>query len=194
MPRWPAKKPKTVIAEKNDGERKLKAQSTTKRNISKLFDDEAECSGDEESDEEQSEEEEEEDELNSDDESFINNEDTNIEPSKSKSSSNEQTKKRVRVNALSTCKKPGDITLPVNSFSLTISKIKDDVPFQLLQNLHDHFVLKYCLKGAIATETGVRIGNLHIQGILHLHCTVTGPTFKLMSKFDKLQLNFLILN
>jgi hypothetical protein len=185
MPRWPAKKSKTVSGEPEGVQvaKRKTTQSKTKTNISNFFDEEAECSVDGESDAEQAEEDDEEDEVNSDDNSFVDDEDTNMETEKSKSTGIQQTKKRVRINALSTCKKPGDETLPVNSFSLTISKIKDDVPIQLLQNLHEHFIQKYCLKGAIATETGVRIGNLHIQGILHLHCTVTGPTFTLMSKF-----------
>jgi hypothetical protein len=177
----PVKKGRRLI-EANQRRRVSKQQPVC--SISKFFDEEANCSDDSES-----EDDEEDEEDNVDDSDYdsceVNdgeNAETNNQTVQS-TSVKDAKKKRVRHTGLTTCKKPGDTTLPINSFSLTIAKVKDDVPFDLLQNLFDQFICKYCIKGAIATETGVRIGNLHIQGVLHLHCPTSGPTFKLMSKF-----------
>ena len=80
------------------------------------------------------------------------------------------------------CKIPGDITLPLKCFSLTISKVKDDVHYSLLKTIFDNFIVKICEKGGISTEVGARVGNCHLQGVFQSHCCATGPTLMLMSK------------
>lgn len=59
-------------------------------------------------------------------------------------------------------KMPGDLTYPVNDFSLTVAKTKADVPLVLLDVVHD-FIVKYAIKGGVSTEVGHRAHNLHLQ-------------------------------
>ena len=70
-------------------------------------------------------------------------------------------------------KQPGNIMLPINCFSLTITKTKDDVPQALLQRIFKDFIEAFCLKGGIATEVGARLGNCHLQSVIQLHCLKT---------------------
>ena len=73
-------------------------------------------------------------------------------------------------------KLPGDITFPVSSWSITITKAKDDVPLQVLDIMHQ-FLQQYCLKGAVSTEVGSRAHKYHVQGMMTLHYP-TSPPFK----------------
>ena len=75
----------------------------------------------------------------------------------------------------------GHDTFPLNSWSLTITKSKDDVPAQILE-IMDNFVKLYCAKGAVATEVGPRAHHYHIQGLLSLRYPTTIPYKKSLSK------------
>ncbi len=48
-------------------------------------------------------------------------------------------------------KQPGDPTYPVNSFSLTISKVKGDVPIELLQVM-SNWIKQFCIKGRLTAN------------------------------------------
>ena len=78
-------------------------------------------------------------------------------------------------------KLPGDISFPVSSWSLTITKNKDDVPLIVLEIMYE-FIQQYCLKGAVSTEVGPRAHHYHIQGMMTLHYPTTPPFKKSFSK------------
>ena len=56
-------------------------------------------------------------------------------------------------------KLPGDITFPLNSFSLTVAKVKLDIDLYLLDAIHE-FLVQYAVKGGVATETHKLYTNL----------------------------------
>ena len=68
---------------------------------------------------------------------------------------------------------------PINLFSLTIAKRKDDVPNSLLQALN-HWSTETCIKAAFATEVGTRAFKLHIQGVFECHYPKTPEYVKLL--------------
>ena len=76
---------------------------------------------------------------------------------------------------------PGDIRFPVSSWSLTITKNKDDVLLFVLEIMYE-FIQQYCLKGAVSTEVGPRAHHYHIQGMMTLHYPTTPPFKKSFSK------------
>ena len=61
----------------------------------------------------------------------------------------------------------GHISYPVNSFSLTISKIGGDVPTNLL-DIVKSWMEANCMRGGISLESGARAHNLHVQGVLEM--------------------------
>ena len=68
---------------------------------------------------------------------------------------------------------------PINLFSLTITKKKDDVPSSLLPALHNWSV-ECCIKAAFATEVGSRAFKLHIQGVFECHYPKTPEYVKIL--------------
>lgn len=158
----------------------------------KLFDDEANCPDDsEEADSHEAFESENEDSFIDDDSESDNDRSEGVEgeeddpqtKSTSITTASAILQPKTKSRAVKRdCKTPGDITLPLNCFSLTISKVKDDVPYSLLKSIFDNFIVKFCQKGGISTEVGARVGNCHLQGVFQSHCCAAGPTFKLMSK------------
>lgn len=80
---------------------------------------------------------------------------------------------------------PGHSHYPVNDFSLTISKIKTDVPIGLLDIIYDEFYRAYCLKGGISTEVGQRAHNLHLQGVFRIKYPKDPPAVAKLTKIIK---------
>ena len=170
-----------------------------------FFDEEAACEDDFEDDEDENDPEEiDEDEQNDmsdfrqeDGEALENSDDNDDDEEEvQRSASKENNRNRLQKNSLinkSAAKKakrleatkqklPGDTTLPINSFSLTISKTKDDIAPTLLKVIFEEFILKYCVKGGVATEVGCRVGNCHLQSVIQLHCLKTAVALKQLSK------------
>lgn len=58
---------------------------------------------------------------------------------------------------------PGHAHYAINNFSLTISRLKQDVAAELLDVIHT-ILTKYAIKRGISTEVGHRAFNLHLQG------------------------------
>lgn len=75
-----------------------------------------------------------------------------------------QSSRKNRATSQHEDKPPGHPTLPVNSFSLTITKTGGDVELYILDKLYD-FLLEYTIKGGVSTEVGHKVHNLHFQGI-----------------------------
>lgn len=92
-------------------------------------------------------------------------------------------KKRVNAKAPSVInlKLPGDSSYPVSSWSITVTKTKDDVSVHVLEIMFD-FLKNHCLRGAVATEVGPRAHNFHVQGVMTLHYPTTPPFKKSLSK------------
>jgi hypothetical protein len=68
---------------------------------------------------------------------------------------------------------------PINLFSLTITKKKEDVPSTLLTALN-HWSVECCIKGAFSTEVGSRAFKLHIQGVFECHYPKTPEYVKVL--------------
>lgn len=64
-------------------------------------------------------------------------------------------------------KPPGDSAYPINDFSLTVTKTKDDVGLDALDMIA-HWIEHYCVKGGVATEVGQRAFQLHLQGLFRI--------------------------
>jgi len=166
-------------------EPKKASKSSSKRKL-KFFDDEANCLDDSDADRQQDDEEndsEKEDDSFIDDdssESDISDKDENEAAPAVAATSGPPSKKSKSRAVKPDCKIPGDISLPLNCFSLTISKVKDDVPYSLLKTIFENFIEKFTVKGGISTEVGARVGNCHLQSVFQSHCCASGPTFKLM--------------
>ena len=130
--------------------------------------------------------------------SFINNDDE--EASASSPQSVKVFKKPIKiVKAAASLKKgspivdklPGDSSYPLSSWSVTITKTKDDVSIHVLEIMHD-FVKAYCTRGAMATEVGPRAHNFHVQGVMTLYYPTTAPFKKALSKYIDLFINLII--
>ena len=65
-------------------------------------------------------------------------------------------------------KPPGDSAYPINDFSLTITKTKDDVGLDALESIAK-FIEEKCLKGGVSTEVGQRAFQLHLQSVFRIH-------------------------
>lgn len=65
-------------------------------------------------------------------------------------------------------KPPGHSSYPINDFSLTVTKTKDDVGLDALANM-DKFIQDTCIKGGVSTEVGTRAFQLHLQGVFRMH-------------------------
>ena len=65
-------------------------------------------------------------------------------------------------------KPPGDSAYPINDFSLTITKTKDDVGLDALESIAK-FIEEKCLKGGVSTEVGQRVFQLHLQSVFRIH-------------------------
>jgi hypothetical protein len=83
---------------------------------------------------------------------------------------------------------PGDLRLPVNDFSLTISKTGGDVSLTICNHIQA-FMNNYCLKGAVATEVGQRAFNLHLQGVIKIHYPKTPRDVKNLATIIKVLAN-----
>ncbi len=81
-------------------------------------------------------------------------------------------------------KAPGDSTYPINDFSLTITKTKDDVGLDSLDSIA-HFMELHCLKGGVSTEVGQRVFQLHLQGVLRIHWPTTKQYIQRLQKILK---------
>ncbi len=79
-------------------------------------------------------------------------------------------------------KLPGDSSYPLSSWSVTITKTKDDVFIHVLEKMHD-FIKAYCTREAMATEVGPRAHNFHVQGVMTLHYLTTAPFKKALSMY-----------
>ena len=78
-------------------------------------------------------------------------------------------------------KDPGDVSYPVSTWSLTITRTGEDVPIELM-DIMEEFLKSFCIKGGIATEVGSRIHMLHIQGVFSLRYPTTAPFKAQLSK------------
>lgn len=136
----------------------------------KGIDDEAHCADDNESDFES-------DDDKIQNESFIDDEDefscASMEDKANDLPAPATVKKRGRPSGTTkvtsqSFKAPGDSAYPVNDFSLTITKTKDDVGLDALDNIAK-FIEEHCIKGGVSTEVGHRVFQLHLQGIFRIH-------------------------
>jgi hypothetical protein len=155
-------------------DRTLNNSAKPMRTLQHFFKDEASCSDDSDEDVEDIDDEDDEEEiLIEGDESERKESDvgTLVDPPQKKKKSSPEIEKQ-----------PGNIMLPINCFSLTITKTKDDVPQALLQRIFRDFIEAFCLKGGIATEVGARLGNCHLQSVIQLHCLKTQAGLTALSK------------
>ena len=74
----------------------------------------------------------------------------------------------LKVNAAIVEKPPGHSCYPLNNFSLTITKSKDDVSLDALDRIAA-FIEDHCIKGGVSTEVGRRIFQLQLRGVLKMH-------------------------
>ena len=120
--------------------------------------------------------------------SFINN---NVEEASASSTQSVKVfKKPIKIVKAASLKKgssvveklPGDSSYPLSSWSVTITKTKDDVSIHVLEIMHD-FIKAYCTRGAMATEVGPRAHNFHVQGVMTLHYPTTAQFKKALSMY-----------
>ena len=64
-------------------------------------------------------------------------------------------------------KLPGDVTFPLNSFSLTVSRIGGDVERSCIDSLHT-YLASVCTQSLLSFESGSKKHNLHIQGVFSI--------------------------
>jgi hypothetical protein len=152
--------------------------SKPKRTILHFFNEEASCSDD--SEEDLDDVEEVDDDDDEEEEPVIDDDDS--EAAKGDGCAAILTKQAKKKPTTETTKQPGNNLLPINNFSLTITKTKDDVPQQLLTNIFKGFIEAYCIKGGIATEVGARLGNCHLQSVIQLHSLKTQAALTALSK------------
>ena len=157
------------------------------KSIRNLFDDEAQCMNDDseeefKSDEEDEDETEDEDDQEGEDISLDENQEDDLIDSIGKTKTSKNASSKVVNKSGKSQKQIGDETLPINSFSLTITKTKDDVPQALLKVIYEELILKYCIKGGIATEVGTRLGNCHLQSVIQMHCLKTKEALTALRK------------
>lgn len=81
-------------------------------------------------------------------------------------------------------KPPGHPFYPINDFSLTISKLKSDIPVGLIDVVYQ-FIESYCLKGGVATEVGHRAHNLHLQSTFRINYPKDPSSVKKLTKLVK---------
>ena len=158
--------------------------------IRRLFDEEAACSGSGSGEDEDSEifdddksdsiiDDVEDDDLTSNNNNSVSNNNNSVKVTSNKTKSRKQPAKKTPTEKI-----PGDKSLPLHEFSLTIAKTKEDIPASLLKTIYEQFILKYCVKGGVATEVGTRAGNLHLQGVAQLHSLTNAAAMRTLSKLS----------
>jgi hypothetical protein len=151
--------------------------------IRRLFDEEAACSESGSGEDEDSEifDDDKSDSIIDDveDDDLTSNNNNSVKVTSNKTKSRKQPAKKTPTEKL-----PGDKSLPLHEFSLTIAKTKEDIPASLLKTIYEQFILKYCVKGGVATEVGTRAGNLHLQGVAQLHSLTNAAAMRTLSKLS----------
>jgi hypothetical protein len=81
-------------------------------------------------------------------------------------------------------KAPGFPQYPLSSWSLTVSKIRDDVSLASLDAVFD-FIFNFCNKGGLSTEVGSRAHRLHLQGVFQTLFPTAPDAAKVLTLFIK---------
>ena len=81
-------------------------------------------------------------------------------------------------------KAPGFPQYPLSSWSLTVSKIRDDVSLASLDAVFD-FIFTFCNKGGLSTEVGSRAHRLHLQGVFQTLFPTAPDAAKVLTLFVK---------
>jgi len=81
-------------------------------------------------------------------------------------------------------KQPGDDCFPITGFSITISRLKQDVSHELLHVI-GNWIKANCVKGVVSTEVGKRAFNLHLQICIQLRWPGTPAATKALAKIIK---------
>lgn len=79
---------------------------------------------------------------------------------------------------------PGHPHYPINNFSLTVSRLKQDIAPTLLDVIHT-FLSQYAIKSGLSTEVGHRAFNLHLQGTFSMRYPSDATAIADLSKLIK---------